>query len=273
MLTQRPRRDLVKLALLCVLLLSLALAAGCATNSKGQPSSDTDGAAPATSSADSPETASTISEEEAREVAEKVLLTLRDFPAGWSQLPPDEDDEDPELDLPEECRAIYEQDIPPGALVDIDSPEFEGPDEEEVDSGATVYVDAEAAHQTYVDGRDWFDRCREPLVEAFRKYLQQVALETAQERGVENVEIVAVSWDWLPSPPYGDESVAMRMSYTLNVGAQSFVWYSDMFGWRVGRVEGGMSFTTKNEIPEPNEEERLMQIIDERLRKAAKDLD
>jgi hypothetical protein len=34
-----------------------------------------------------------------------------------------------------------------------------------------------------------------------------------------------------------------------------------------------MTFTTQLEPPDPNEEQRLAQIIDERLRDAAKDLD
>jgi hypothetical protein len=263
----------VKPTLLCVLLLSLAVAAACASDSKDQPPPESDGVAPATSSADSAQPVSDISEEEAREVAEKVLLTLRDFPEGWSQLPPDDDDDDPQLDLPPECQVFMDQEEWPGTLVDIDSPEFEGPDEEEVDSSATIYVDVEAAHQSYVDGKASIDLCREPFLAAFKKALQEEVQKTAQERGVENVEIVAVSWDWLPSPPYGDESAAMRMSYTMNVGTQPFVWYADMFTWRVGRIEGGLSFSTTNQIPDQNEEQRLAQIIDERLRKAAKDLD
>ena len=187
MQTQPPRRAPARLALLCALLLSLALATGCASNGKDEPPPLGDGAAAATPSADSPQAVSNVSEEEAREVAEKVLLRLKDFPVGWSQLPPEEDDEDPELDLPEECKTFFEQEIPLGAIVDIDSPEFEGPDDEEVDSGATVYADAEAARQAFLDARQFMDRCKDPFREAFTKYLQQLYQEKAQESG-QNIE-------------------------------------------------------------------------------------
>jgi len=254
---------------LCALLLSLALATGCAGNSKDQRSPETNGAAPATSSADSPETASSISEEEAREVAEEALLQLKDFPTGWSQLPPDED-EDVQLDLPPECQAFWEQEEWPGTLVDIDSPEFEGPDEEKVQSGVTIYVDAEAARQAWADGKAAIDLCREPVRAALATYLQE---GLRAEYPDANIEVVAFTWDWLPFPPYGDESAAMRMSFTIKVGSQLLVFQSDFIGWRVDRIEASMSFDTRSDPPDPNEEQRLAQIIDERLRDAVKDLD
>jgi len=250
----------------------LALAAGCASNSEGEPSPQGDGAATATSSADSPQAVSDISEEEAREVAEKVLLRLKDFPVGWSQLPPEQDEEDPDLGLPEECRTFFEQEMPPGAILDIDSPKFEGPDEEEVDSGATVYVDADAARQAFLDARQFMDRCKDPFREAFTKYLQQLYQEKAQESG-QSIEVVAFTMDLLSFPPYGDESFSTRMSFTVNVGSQTLDFYLDMFSWRVDRIEGDMSFSTQFEIPDIDEEQRLAQIIEERLNDAVKDLD
>ena len=255
---------------MCALLLSLALAAGCASNSEGEPSPPGDGAAPATSSADSPQTVSDISEEEAREVAEKVLLRLKDFPVGWSQLPPDEDDEDLQLDLPPECQAFMDQEEWPGTLVNIDSPEFEGPDEEEVDSSVTIYVDAEAAHQAYADGKTAIDLCREPIGAALAQYLQETLRAEYPDA---NIEVVASTWEWLSFPPYGDESAALRWSLTMNVGSKSVVLYSDLIDWRVGRIEASMGFDTRSEPPDLAEEQRLAQIMDERLRDAVKDLD
>src|SRR4030042_5150549 len=182
MQTQRPRRASVKPALLCALLLSLALAAGCASDSKDQPPPESDGVAPATSSADSAQPVSDISEEEAREVAEKVLLQLKDFPVGWSQLPP-EDEEDTPLDVPPECQAFVGEEEWPGTLLEVESPEFEGPDDEAVNSGVVVYADAEAARQAFADARGASDPCKEPLLQAFTEYLQQLYQQKAHEPG------------------------------------------------------------------------------------------
>jgi hypothetical protein len=270
MQTLRHRRHLLKLTPLCVLLLSLALAAGCASDSENQPSSEANGAAPPASSADSAKTVSSVAEEEAREVAEKVILTLRDFPAGWSQLPPDKD-EDPPLELPEECRTIFDEALEPGAVLDIDSPEFEGPDKEKVDSSVTIYVDAVAAHQSYLEAQLTIDACREPLAAASAKYLQDLLRADRPPETI--IEVPLSTWDWLPFPPYGEEGLSMRWSVTLVIGDQSLSFYTDMFGWRVGRVEGDMTFYTESQLPDPEEEQRLAQIIDERLRDAADDLD
>ncbi len=265
MQTQRPRRDLAKLTILCFLLPLLALAAGCAGGGEAEPSPGTHGAAPPTGSADSPDAA----EQAAREVAEKVLLTLRDFPAGWSQLPPDKD-EDPPLEVPPECQTFSEDYQWPGAIVDVDSPEFEGPDLETVSSSAIIFGDVEAATRAFARYKAEFDLCREPVRAALTTYYD--GLLRAQHPDT-NVAVTALSLDWLPFPPYGEESVAARLSVTVVVGDQTFITHSDMFGWRVGRVEGDMSFTTRTVPPDPEEEQRVAKIIDERLRDAAKDLD
>jgi hypothetical protein len=88
-----------------------------------------------------------------------------------------------------------------------------------------------------------------------------------------NIEVAAFTWDWLSFPPYGDESAAMRMSFTINVGSQSLVFHSDLIGWRVGRVEASLTFDSRTQVPDPQEEQRLAQIIEARLRQAAEELD
>jgi len=85
-----------------------------------------------------------VATSEERAAAEGVLLTLDDFPSGWVQRPPDQAD-DLQLDLPEECAIFEEEAQEPGALVDLESDDFISPEEHEVSSGATVYVDEDAA--------------------------------------------------------------------------------------------------------------------------------
>lgn len=268
MQTLRPHRPLAKLTFLCLLLLSLAVAAGC-DGGGDEPPAGSRGAAPPTSSADSPEATAAL-EEQTREVAMTALLTLRDFPAGWSQLPPKKEGQEPPLNLPPECQALAQMGDWPGTLVDIVSPEFEGPDGEEVQSGVTVYVDAETAHQAWANGRAAIDLCREPMRVALAAYFQET-LRAQYPEAV--IDVVDFTWDWLPFPSFGDESAAMRMSFTVNGGPQSSTYHSDFIGWRVDRVEVNLNFDTRTAIPDPIEEQRLAQIIDERLREAAEDLE
>lgn len=266
--TPRPRRSFSKLATLCVLLLSLALAAGCKGGNDDP--SGARGAAPPVDSTGSPGAEASLLEEQAREVAESVLLTLRDFPAGWSQLPPDDDVEDPPLNLPPECQAFAEMEEWPGTLVDTDSPEFEGPDDEEVQSGVTVYVDAEAAHQAWANGKAAIDLCREPMRAALAAYLQEI-LRAQYPEAI--IDVVDFTWDWLPFPSFGEESAAMRMSFTVNGGPQPLVFHSDFIDWRVGRIEASLAFDSRTVAPDTKEEERLAKLLDERLKNAAGDLD
>jgi hypothetical protein len=278
--TLRPRRDLLGLTVLCVLLLSLAFATSCAGGGEAEQPPDVNGAAPATGAADSSKTApaapegdatvsSSSEEEEAREVAEKVLLTLRDLPAGWSQLPPN-DEEKQFLDVPPECQTFSVNFQWPGTVAEADSPEFEGPDRETVGSSATIFVDAEAAVQAFARYKAEFELCREPVRTAFMKdYEEGLRAELPDT----NVAVTAFAMDWLSFPRYGDESAAARMSVSLVIGDRTIDMYIDFIVWRVGRIEGGMSFSTLNEVPDLEEEQRVAKIIDERLREAAEELD
>jgi hypothetical protein len=256
-------------AVLGVLLFALALATGCTGDSDNGSLSESGEAATSAPSAASPQPTSDISEDEARSAAEKVLLTLQDFPAGWSQEPPDEDEEPP-LDVPPECKAFAGEEDWPGTVVKVESPEFDGPDDEDVNSSAIVYADGEAARLAFAGVRDACGRCRGPFLQALPTYLEQQYQKNAP--GV-TAEITATAMDWLPFPTYGDEGLSVRMSVTIDLGTRSIDCYLDELGWRVGRVEGDISFSTCSDTPGAEEEQRLAKIILGRLRIAVEDLD
>jgi hypothetical protein len=203
--------------------------------------------------------------EEARAAAEEALLRLEDFPTGWVERPAEEDEEDFEADLPPECQWFIEQEELPGTVVEVESREFHGPDDEEVESSVTIFEDVAAASQTFADVSDFIERCRQPLREAVAQYFQDKIREEGEELPFEDIELSDFNMDRLSFPAYGDEGMALRMSFTIDTDFLSADFYMDIFGIRVDRIVGGMSFGQSFEIPDTNEEERLAGIIEERL--------
>jgi len=249
---------------LAVVLVCSTVVVACADGGNEEPPSQAEQTPTATSNADL---------EEARAVAEQALLRLEDFPTGWVERPAEEeDDEDFELDLPPECQSFIERENLPGTLVEVDSAEFHGPDDEEVESGVTIFVDIAAARQAFAEVGDFIERCRQPLREAVTEYFEEKIREEGEDLPFEDIELADFNMDRLSFPAYGDESMALRMSFTIDAGFLSFDFYFDIFGMRVDRIIGSMSFAGVLETPDAREEERLAGIIEERLETAAAQL-
>jgi len=217
--------------------------------------------------------------EEARAVAEQALLRLEDFPTGWVERPAEQDEEDFQPDLPRECQWFIQQEELPGTVVKVDSPEFHGPDHEEVESAVTVFVDVTAARQAFADVQDFIEGCRQPLRQAFTEYLQEKAREEVEDLVFEVTELTDFNIDKLSFPAHGDESMAFQVGFEVHVRPLSVDYYFDMFGIRVDRIVGVLTFgdsfvrPLSLERPDTNEEERLAGIIEERLHTAVAELE
>lgn len=249
--------------MVAVVLVCLAFVVACADGGDEEPPT---GAEETTAAASEAEL------EEARAMAEQALLRLEDFPTGWVERPAEED-AGFEPNLSPECQSFIEQENLPGTLVEVDSAEFHGPDDEEAESDVTVFVDVAAARQAFADVQDFIDRCREPLRDAVNDYFQEQIQEEGEDLPFEDVELRDFNIDRLSFPAYGDQSMALRMSFTVDAGFLSLDFYIDIFGIRVDRIVGGLTFSHSFERPDTNEEERLAAIIEERLHTAVTQLE
>lgn len=261
-----------RIALLVSLVGVLALGGACAGTDGEEPGPGDEATPGPTRTADIGVGEAALSEEAAGAIAETALLRLEDFPTGWTERPAEEDD-GLEVDLPPECQSFIEQETRPGTLVKVASPEFHGPDDEEVESEATVYVDVGSAQAVFADVSDFIERCRVPLREAFTEALGGLVEEEAEDSLFEDIEITDFNIDRLSFPSYGDQSASFRISVEFQLEGLSFDVYMDVFGIRVDRMTGSMSFLEVLERPDTDQEERLLGIIEQRLATAAAQLD
>lgn len=153
-------------------------------------------------------------------------------------------------------------------MVKIDSPEFHGPEDEEVESGVTVYVDEAAARQAFVEVADFLEECRQPIREALTRFIEE-----SEDAPFEDFE-AEVNIDRLSFPSYGDENISLRISATVEAADFPFDLdlYLDILAVRLDGIVGGMTFVDILDRPDTTEEERLLGIIEERLRAASAQL-
>jgi hypothetical protein len=209
-----------------------------------------------------------LSEEELQALAESALLRLDDFPLGWVARPPEADDDD----LPDECQALIAEDELPGTLVEAESDEFIGPDEEEVSSSAAILVDAQMAQETMALLRGFLDECREPFRQALLQYMDDLLAEEEDDELLtailEGVEF-SFQFDPLSFPALGDDSVAYRMQFGVEAWFISFDMYIDMIFMTVDRVGAALFFQTMDSVPDPEHQETLARVVEERARRVA----
>jgi len=213
----------------------------------------------------------TTDEEDLSPLAERGLLRLDDFPAGWTAAPPDEEP-DLDLDVPPECEGYLTQEDPPGTLVSVDSQEFSGPDGEQVESDVAIMEDVQAAEGALEQLQDFLDTCREPFQEAFRQALDQIARESPDNAGIENISVTNVDVQRISFPPHGDEQVALRMTATLELEGLAFRLVTDVIFFRVSQASAGLTYFVVGE-PDRAHEEQLATVIEQRISMVAGELE
>lgn len=204
-----------------------------------------------------------FTQEEAFAAAEQALLRLEDFPTGWTERPAADDDS--ALDLPPECQEPDHE----GKVAEADSLEFHGPDDEEVDSGVTVYANETAAANAVGGAVTYLEDCRDPLGDAMKRFIEE-----SEDAPVEDFQ-VEVNVDRLSFPTFGDESAAWRISVIVTSSELPFDvdFYIDALGVRVGNIVGGITSVDFLERPDTDMGERLLAIIEGRMRSATTVLD
>jgi len=219
-----------------------------------------------------------FSDEEAQDAAQQALLALDDFPTGWVERPreEDEDENDLDFDLPPECQAFVEQENPPGAVASAESETFHGPGGEEVESSVNVFADTGAAEDSVQQLKEFVTDCGEPfetaLLDVFSDaFEQELDEESGEVLSVDDLA-VSVNFDRLSFPAFGDDSVALRMSISVEFFFEEFNFFLDLVGLRVGNMTGGFSFESTDEPPDPAAEEELLGIIADKVAEANSEL-
>ena len=193
-------------------------------------------------------TASCSQGTEAQIAAESALLSLGDFPAGWTSSPEEKFDSS---GVSEECRPGEK---PEGRVARADSDQFFGPDDQVVGSAVSVYLSREAAQAALDQSLATASRCQEEISSLF-----------VQRMSAQGIDGTASTRD-LPPVELGDSSTARRWVFELR-SAPPRTHVSDSVAFVTGSM-GGIFVYSSTGTPDPEEEMRLMMLFAGKVEKA-----
>jgi hypothetical protein len=202
--------------------------------------------------------AETVIDEDDQRQAEDALLTLEDFPSGWT-APADDDDAE---DVSEaECFRDIQPDLSELTVTGhAESGTFDT-DNAWVSSTASVYRDEEEAREAFEGGRGTLRN--DELPACFGDVFAEAMAE--EENDVE-IEVGEVSANEVSVPDVAAErSAALRIEIPLEVDGQAVSAYMEFIGLEQGRTIGSLvTFSFLTPFP-ADETERLAGIMADRL--------
>jgi len=240
---------------------ALALvAAGCASESDG----DGDGAAPGDGGDDTDlevldDPRSDAERESDEAAADEAVLTLDDMPAGWTEGPAVDDENDTLRGQLADCIGI-DRDVLDPDNPEARSPELTSPGGEQVRAEVAYSASPDHAGQAFaILARDETPGC---YAEALSTAMADVA-ETGQLE--EGVEVGEVSFERLSFPDMGDESTAFRVTIPLSVPGFEVELLADIAAVRVGRVVASGTFLSELQPFDTDEAADLMATMVDRI--------
>ena len=204
---------------------------------------------------------------EALAAAQSSLLTVEDFPEGWTK-----EDIRPILssplfdaeDTPPECELFLENADLDHVLA-ADQATFFGMGEQSVESGAAVFESEEAAAAVVERFRKYPSRCEETLRAAFRDTLESIEDLSS---GLPEIRLADVEVTELALADYGNESAGVRLTMTAESDERSVTTWMDVIVTRADHVVGGFHYTSTDAEPDQSLEDRLLPHLEARVRAA-----
>lgn len=202
--------------------------------------------------------AATVIDEDDQRQAEDALLTLEDFPSGWT-APADDDDAE---DVSEAgCFRDIQPDLSELTVTGhAESGTFDT-DNAWVSSTASVYRNEEEAREAFEGGRDTLRNDELPAC-----FGDVFAEAMAEEENEVEIEVGEVSANEVSVPDVAAErSAALRVEIPLEVDGQVVSAYMEFIGLEEGRTIGSLvTFSFLTPFP-ADETERLAGIMADRL--------
>jgi hypothetical protein len=172
------------------------------------------------------------------EAAKAALLTLSDFPAGWSEVPEEEDDSNKEVQ--EGVRKCLGPDAVEllGGEATATTGDFTNPDDDSTVDHRVVLAATEELAEAYIAGASSSEvpQCLSAL---YRELLPAVLLV---EDEADNIEIGEINVGALNVGEFGDDGFAYRITAGFEVEGFSVDLVTDVVSVRVGRSVAGLNF-------------------------------
>ena len=185
--------------------------------------------------------------EEAQQSAESALLSLSDFPPGWTSSPAEEPGN---LGVSEECKPLFS----PGKVAKAESDQFFGPNDQVVGLTAVVFSSKEEARVSLNSLAERFGRCEEEF--------QDALVSVFAAPGVE----ATVTTPGLSFPGLGESSRARRTVVELQITPPRTS-VTDTVTIQIGRMAGTFTYTSTGTL-DADEELRLVSVFASKLNEA-----
>jgi hypothetical protein len=195
---------------------------------------------------------------------EAAVLTLDDFPEGWTADPADPDDGGSNLDLSEDCQ-ILNRDSLPNEIATRDSDDFTGPESQGVTSGVTVFPTAGDAAAALSAVTDAYATCEDELLPEFEEQFRSGFDEGAGDSGAELADIT-VDLQEVPFTTDADATAAFRISYGGTAAGTPFEGAVDFVILQEERLVGGLVFFASAGDPDAAEEQQVAAVQLAKLR-------
>jgi hypothetical protein len=205
--------------------------------------------------------------------AEKMLLTIGDFPSGW-QAQPDEGEDDgeggggsaPGEPSDDELTADLAEclHVDAGELSDDDDPSAESPSFQNADEDeASVEVAFAASPEQATSELATLQRDEAPgcFGEVYKTLFTQAMKD---DPSVEGVEVGDPQVEAAPLGDLGDDTAAFRVTIPLSAAGQQIVLYQDIAFVKVGRAEITGFFQASGQPFDAELSQRLLQAVIDR---------
>lgn len=254
-----PTRRSVVVTPVAALLIASATACGGGSDNADRPDHTTKATASAAATSDH-RTAAQLATD--RRVARKALLRLSDFPNGWQAKPHKDDDAGPDvgkqladcLDVPKALLGGDEDDS-------VDSPDFESPDNQQVQSSVSVGPSATTLRLAF----DILHRPRAAtcLADAIDKVIRYSM--THDDDAPKGVHLGKVSLGVLNIAQFADESLAFRTTVPIQASGVNADIYVDFLFMRHDRAMTFLSFLNVFSPFPIDDTKRYARIAEQRL--------
>jgi hypothetical protein len=197
----------------------------------------------------------------AEKAAADSILTLNDFPVGWTSALDNSTDSSSGAgaNVSPECQRLFNQADDQVEIARADTDKFSSGDNTntEVTSDASVYRTRSLAESDEKTGLDTFARCGDTLAILFKQGVIQ---------GGADEQDVSVQYQALRVPTVGDTSNGFRIAFSFQLQGMSFTGSWDIVEVRKGRIIASVSYTHFGDGA--GMRDQLVQLVADRMTKA-----